>query len=118
MATEQDVWRISTALPGVTEGTWYGTPGYKVAGKGFLRLRTEAEGALVVLVADEGEKAALINDEPATFFTTPHYDGRSVVLVNLDTVQVDELEELITESWRKKAPAKLVAELDRRFSDS
>jgi len=114
MATEQDVRRIATALPGVTEELWYGTPGYKVAGKGFLRLRTEAEGSLVVLVADEGEKTALISSNPATFSTTPHYDGHPVVLVDLDTVEVDELEELITESWRQKAPTRLAAELDGR----
>ena len=44
MATEEDVRAIALSLPGTTEGQWYQTPGYKVAGKGFLRLRTEAEG--------------------------------------------------------------------------
>ena len=50
MATEADVRRIALSLPETTEETWYRTPGYKVAGKGFLRFRTEAEGGLVVFV--------------------------------------------------------------------
>ena len=56
MATEADVRTIALSLPDTTEEQWYQTPGYKVAGKGFLRLRTEAEGGLVVFVSDLGEK--------------------------------------------------------------
>lgn len=56
MATESDVRAIALSLPGTTEEQWYQTPGYKVAGKGFLRVRTEAEGGLVVFVSDLGEK--------------------------------------------------------------
>ena len=89
-------------------------PGYKVAGKGFLRLRTEAEGGLVVFVADLGEKEALIAANPTAFFTTPHYDGYAAVLVNLAAVDLDELRELITESWRLKAPVKAPSGLRRR----
>jgi hypothetical protein len=55
MVSEADVRAIALSLPGTTEEQWYQTPGYKVAGKGFLRLRTEAEGGLVVFVSDLGE---------------------------------------------------------------
>ncbi len=112
MATEDDLRSIATALPQVSEGTWYGTPGYRVAGRGFLRLRTKDEGALVVGVADEGEKQALIEGNPTAFFTTPHYDGAAIVLVVLAAVGRDELAELVTESWRLKAPARVVAAFD------
>ena len=64
MATEDDVRAIALSLPGTTEEQWYQTPAYKVAGKGFLRLRTEAEGGLVVFVSDMGEKEALLTSEP------------------------------------------------------
>jgi hypothetical protein len=83
-----------------------------VGGKGFLRLRTEAEGGLVVFVSDLGEKEALITGNPDTFFTTSHYDGYSVVLVNLDKIDHDELRELITDSWLIKAPPKLRRQLE------
>ena len=83
------------------------TPGYKVAGKGFLRFRTEAEGSLVVFVSDLGEKEALLTSNPGAFFTTSHYDGSPIVLVNLDEVDHEELRELITDSWLIKAPPRL-----------
>lgn len=113
MATEADLRRIALALAGTTEELWYGTPGYKVAGRGFLRVRSEAEGGWVVPVADLGEKHALLEGDPRAFFTTPHYDGYPCVLVRLPEVRVDELAELVTESWRLKAPARL-----RRTFDS
>lgn len=112
MATEADVRRIALSLPESTEGTWYGTLGYKVKGKGFLRIRTEAEGALVVFVADLGEQQALIDSAPEAFFITAHYARYPVVLVNVAAVDVDELTELITESWRQKAPARVLRAFD------
>jgi hypothetical protein len=112
VATEADVRAIALSLPGTTEEQWYQTPGYKVAGKGFLRLRTEAEGGLVVFVSDMGEKEALLMSDSDAFFTTPHYDGSPVILVNLANIDLDELRELITDSWRVKAPPKLRRELD------
>jgi hypothetical protein len=109
MATEDDVRRIALSLPQVIEKRWYGTPGYRVKDKGFLRLRTEAEGGLVVFVADLGEKDALLASDPEKFFTTPHYEGYPSVLVNLPEIDVDELTELIVDSWRVKAPARVLA---------
>jgi hypothetical protein len=113
MATEADVRQIALSLPGTTEEQWYQTPAYKVAGKGFLRLRTEAEGGLVVFVSDLREKEALLTGNSDAFFTTPHYDGYPVVLVNLDKIDHHELRELITDSWLIKAPPKL----RRQFED-
>lgn len=112
MANEDDVRRIALALPETIEKPWYNSPGFRVKGKGFLRIRSEAEGALVVFVADLGEKEALIASAPEKFFTTPHYDGHPTVLVNLAAVAVDELAELITESWRLKAPRRVLEEHD------
>jgi hypothetical protein len=107
MAAEDDVRAIALSLPGTTEEQWYQTPGYKVAGKGFLRLRTEADGGLVVFLPDLGEKEALLNSDSDAFFTTSHHDGYPIVLVDLDKIDHDELRELITDSWLIKAPPKL-----------
>jgi hypothetical protein len=83
VATEDDVRRIALSLPETIEKPWFGTPGFRVKDKGFLRIRSEAEGGLVVWVSDLGEKEALLASEPDKFFTTPHYDGHPTVLVNL-----------------------------------
>jgi len=65
---------------------------------------------LGVRVSDEGVKFALIDDEPQTYFTTPHFDGYPAVLVNLAEISVRDLQELITEAWLTQAPRKLVQE--------
>ena len=96
-----------SALPETIEKPWFGSPGFRVKDKGFLRIRSEAEGALVVFVSDLVEKEALLGSDPDKFFTTPHYDGYPAVLVHLDAVDVDELRELITDSWLAKAPARV-----------
>jgi hypothetical protein len=108
MATEEDVRQIALSLPETIEKPWFGTPGFRVKDKGFLRIRSEAEGGLVVFVSDLGEKEGLLASEPEKFFTTPHYDGHPTVLVNLPAIEVEELRELITESWRLRAPRRVL----------
>ena len=112
VATEDDVRGIALSLPETIEKPWYNTPGYRVKDKGFLRVRAEAEGGLVVFVADLGEKEALLASDPVKFFTTSHYDGYATVLVNLEAIDVDELRELIIDSWRSKAPKRVLDAYD------
>ncbi|GLY36230.1 hypothetical protein Amsp01_022540 [Amycolatopsis sp. NBRC 101858] len=106
MTTWEDVVRLASELPEVEAATWYRTPALKVAGKGFARLRTEAEGGLVVLCGLD-EKAALLDSGDAAFFTTSHYDGYGSIIVDLERVDVDQLRELLEEAWRLKAPRRL-----------
>ncbi len=77
----------------------------------FTWLRDDPE-ALVVWVDSVEEADAMIAGEPQKFFTTSHYDGHPIVLVNLDTVSSAEATELITESWRLRAPKTLVKQWD------
>jgi len=106
MATWDDVVAIAGRLPETEESTWFRTPSLKVRGKGFARLRTEAEGGLV-LMCELHEKEALLASGDAAFYTTPHDDGYGAILVDLDRIDRDHLAELITAAWRLKAPAKL-----------
>ncbi|MEV6643413.1 MmcQ/YjbR family DNA-binding protein [Amycolatopsis sp. NPDC051371] len=106
MTTWEDVVRLASELPEVEAATWYRTPALKVAGKGFARLRTEAEGGLVVMCGLD-EKAALLDSGDAAFFTTPHYDGSGSIIVDLAKVDVDQLRELLEDAWRRKAPRRL-----------
>jgi len=118
MATEDDVRRIALSLPETIEKPWFNTPGFRVKDKGFLRIRSEAEGGLVVWVGDLGEKEAMLASEPDKFFTTPHYDGHPTVLVNLPAVDVEELAELITVSWRLRAPKRVLKAYDDQLPDA
>ncbi|MBJ8345320.1 MmcQ/YjbR family DNA-binding protein [Antrihabitans sp. YC2-6] len=109
--TWDDVVRIASELPGVEEAAWYNTPSLKVSGKGFARLRSEAEGGVVLMCSLE-EKEALLASGDKAYYTTPHYDGYGSILVDLEHAQPDQVAELVEEAWRIKAPKKLVKELD------
>ena len=102
--------RAALALPATTEKPSYGTPGFRVKDKLFARIREKATCSCCV--SDVDEKDALIASEPDKFFTTPHYDGHAMVLVRFAAVDHDELAELLTESWRLRAPKRLLAEFD------
>jgi hypothetical protein len=106
VASWADVVEIGQSLPEVEVGTSYGTPGLKVAGKGFCRLRTGPD-ALVIRVLDMGDREALLQGQPEVFFTTPHYDGSPHVLVRLEAIDREQLRELIEDAWRIRAPKRL-----------
>ncbi len=52
-------------------------------------------------------KEALLADDPAVFFTTPHFDGYPAVLVQLDVVSEEALREAVLDGWLACAPPKL-----------
>ena len=117
MPSWDDVVAIGERLPGVETGSWWGTPGLLVKGKGrakgkgFCRLRTNPD-ALVIRVADLDDREALLQGSPDVFFTTPHYEGSPHVLVRLEAIDPGELEALIEDAWRLTAPSDLVASHD------
>jgi len=119
MATWDDVGSIAMALPETTQSDGRMME-WAVAGKMFTWERPlrksdlRALGAaapdgpiLGVRVADEGVKFALIADDPDVFFTTPHFDGYSAILVRLDQISVADLQELLVEAWLLRAPKKV-----------
>jgi hypothetical protein len=111
MPTWDDVVKSGMRFPGVEVSTSYGTPALKVRGKFMCRMRTDPD-ALVMRVSDLGEREALLQGQPDAFFSTPHYDGYPYVLVRLDAVDPVELDELIEEAWRTRAPKRLIKEHD------
>ncbi|MGB2572113.1 MmcQ/YjbR family DNA-binding protein [Micromonospora citrea] len=120
MADADDVRRLALALPDVVEVDSAGFD-FRVGGKGFVwsypertpgtprRIRTDIA---VLYVGDEAEKQALLLGEPEVFFTTSAYDGLPLVMLRLAQVDVDRLEELVTDAWHMRAPGPLVGERD------
>ena len=108
--TYDQVCRLARELPGVEEGTSYGTPGLKVRGKFLTRLREE--GVLVVKVGTMIERDYLLTRDPTVFYITDHYRDYPAVLVRLAHVTETDMRELLTASWRRVAPRRLVAEFD------
>jgi hypothetical protein len=112
MSTEADVRELALALPATAEKPSYGTPGFRVRDKLFARMWDREDDVLVVWTGSLDEKDGLLAADPATFFTTPHYDGHPHVLVRLGRVDRDALADLLEDAWRARAPQRLVAERD------
>ena len=115
MPTWPELVAMASALPGVEEGSAYGTPALRVKGKFLCRLRED--GSVAMPVDDLGEKEALVQGQSDAFFTTPHYDGYAMVLIRLDRVDPVELGELVEDAWRARAPKRLVAAHDAERGD-
>lgn len=105
--TFDTVRELARHLPGIEEGTSYGTPALKVSGKLFVRLKEDAE--TIVLRTDAFERTYLLRSDPQVFFITEHYRDYPWVLVNLTKVAGAQLAELLEGAWRRVAPKRLVS---------
>jgi hypothetical protein len=104
--------RLLLSFPGVEEGPCFGTAGFRVRRKFLARLRDQ--DTVLVVKCGDNERDFRMQADPSTFFTTDHYRGHPTVLVRLASVQETDLSEVIEEAWRRIAPARLVAEFERR----
>ncbi len=120
MASWDEVRRIALALPETSEKPMWGNASWRVRDKLFVWERPLRQKEIEALgeaapdgpilgarVEDELAKAALIADEPDLYFTTPHFDCHSSVLVRLERIGEADLEELIVGAWLERAPKPL-----------
>ncbi|MDE0653960.1 MAG: MmcQ/YjbR family DNA-binding protein [bacterium] len=121
MATFEDVCRLGTRLPEVTEGTFYGTAALKVRGKGFCRMWSEREynrdgvhdTEVLVVFCEPEAKSTLLENHSDVLFSTPHYEGYGAMLIRLARVELEDLAEWLEDSYRRRAPETLLRRLDR-----
>ncbi len=107
-----DVGAIACALPGVSEGTSYGTRGWRVGKKFLMRAKEKMDDVLVLGVESLDEQEFLLESDPDVFFITDHYRGYPAVLIQLAKADRKHLAELIERAWRRTATKKLIAERD------
>jgi hypothetical protein len=121
MVSLDDAATIALELPEVTQGERYGTLSWSVGGKAFAWERPFSKAdikrfgdatppagpILAVRVEDLGEKEAVLAAQPKAFFTIPHFNGYSAVLIQLDKVTKRALREAIIDGWLACAPSKL-----------
>ena len=114
-----DLDELALAMPQATkELSDDGRPAYLVHGRFFCFHRSRRRDAidpdtgerlddvLVFRVADLGVKELMLADDRGVFFTTPHWDGYSAVLIripDLARLDRDELEDAVVEAWLTRA---------------
>lgn len=100
----QFVRSILLTLPGVTEATTHGTPGFYVQKKFLARLWENGE----VLVVRTDDREKWLNADPETFFITDHYRNYPTMLINFEKVEPDILKQILTEAWQARASKTLL----------
>jgi hypothetical protein len=125
MASWSDVRRIATSLPETSEriNGHTGQPQWRVKDTMFAWDRPLRGGDLAALgaaapkgavlavrTADLDAKDALLAENPDVYFTTPHFNGYTAVLIRLSRIKVPELREVLTDGWLARAPKRLVKE--------
>ena len=114
-----DVHRTATGMPHVVrEGGTNDNAVYQVGRKSFVFFRNPRPDAfdpetgqryddvIVIWVASEDDKQALVLDPGSPYFTTPHFDGHPSVLLRgsrIAEIDVDELTELVQDAWLARA---------------
>jgi hypothetical protein len=131
MVTVDDAARMALALPEVIEGERHGTRTWSVRGKTFAWERpfskadikrygdvAPPEGPIVaVRVSDLGEKEAVLSANPDAFFTIPHFDGFSAVLIQLKKATKKATREAIIDGWLACAPPTLAEQYLTRSAE-
>jgi len=93
---------IGLALPGVEEGTAWGTPALKVHGKMFACIPSHksAEPNSLAVRIDFEQRDELLAADPLTYYVKEHYVDYPCVLVRLARVHPDALRDLLRSAWR------------------
>jgi hypothetical protein len=100
--TFRTVRAIGLRLPGVEEGTMYGTPALKLGNRWIACIasnKSAEPGTLVVHTGFE-QRDALIEEAPEIYYVKEHYKPYPAVLVRLSKVGPDAMRDLLGNAHR------------------
>jgi hypothetical protein len=104
VATWQDVEEIAAALPGARPGVAHdGAPTFDIGRHHFARLRWDEDGTEILQfwTQDLATEHSLA-DRRDTFFAIDTFKVKVSVWAWLELLQLDELTEIVTDSWRAR----------------
>jgi hypothetical protein len=89
---------VGREFPDLQEGTMYGSPALKLGKRlvACVAIHRSAEPGSLVVRTDFEQRAALLGEDPETYYITEHYANHPVVLVRLTRLRQDQLLDLIT----------------------
>ena len=93
---------VGREFPDVAEGTMYGSPALLLGKRLVACVPTHrsAEPGSLVIRTDFEQRAALLEEDPETFYVKEHYANHPVVLVRLARLRRDQLRDLIAAARR------------------
>jgi hypothetical protein len=94
--------KLGLALPDVVDGTAYGAPALKLAGKllACIPANKSAEPGSIVVRIDLEHRAELLRQHPDIYYITDHYAPHPTVLVRLSKTTKRDLTELLRDACR------------------
>ena len=105
--TCRSVRTIGLRLPGVEEGTVYGTPALKL-GKRMIACvasHKSAEPGTLAVRTDFEQRDMLIEEAPDTYYVKDHYKAYPFVLVRLSKINPDAMRDLLGAAHRLASAA-------------
>lgn len=114
MVTVADVHQILSALPETEERLTWDSATFRVRNKIFAMIHPSEQK--VTIKAGNSEQAALLAINPETYAPAPYTGRFGWVTIQISSVRLDDLHDLIVEAWRQTAPKRLVATYDSERS--
>jgi hypothetical protein len=93
--TKSEARKIALAIPGASEGPYFGKPSIFV-GEGFLCRVHDKEDAVVIIVGSMEMRDVMLEAEPELFYITDHYRNFPTVLARLKALDKKTLKDLLT----------------------
>jgi hypothetical protein len=100
---------FALSLPEAVEQDHHGIASFRVRGRIFATVPDDDHLRIMV---DEGEIRASVADDPEAFAEFWWGKRLSCVVVDLRRAPDDQVRELLTEAWRRRAPKRLVRALE------
>ena len=111
MSDLDQIRRFALSLPGATEEPHFEMSSFRVRGKIFATVPPDADYLHVFV--DEEESRAAAAEDPTAFGLLLWGQRLRGLRVRIDAAPDGRVQELIEESWRRKAPARLRTEWEQ-----